>query len=167
MRDLQITIAKAIGIILMVAGHSGCYDYMCSFIYMFHMPLFFFFAGYCFKEKYLEQPRAFIKKRLSSLYLPFVKWQMIFLLLHNVFYWLNIYNDDYGNIALYSNWHEWGKAAWEILKMNSYEQLLGGYWFLKSLLIASILGIFIVKYDKSKCYIGGGAFCLRSPLECH
>lgn len=29
----QISIAKAIGIILMVAGHSGCPEYMHDFIY--------------------------------------------------------------------------------------------------------------------------------------
>ena len=40
-----ISIAKAIGIILMVAGHSGCPAIMNSFLYLFHMPLFFIIAG--------------------------------------------------------------------------------------------------------------------------
>lgn len=50
----SVTIAKAIGIILMVVGHSGLGGYPIRFIYLFHMPLFFFLSGYCFKESYLE-----------------------------------------------------------------------------------------------------------------
>lgn len=48
----SVTIAKAIGIILMVVGHSGLGGYPIRFIYLFHMPLFFFLSGYCFKESY-------------------------------------------------------------------------------------------------------------------
>ena len=51
----SVTIAKAIGIILMVVGHSGLGGYPIRFIYLFHMPLFFFLSGYCFKESYLER----------------------------------------------------------------------------------------------------------------
>lgn len=44
-KDDFITIAKGIGIILMVLGHSGFYDYGNAVIHMFHMPLFFFVSG--------------------------------------------------------------------------------------------------------------------------
>ena len=37
-----ITIAKALGIIFMVIGHSHINEYVRSFVYLFHMPLFFF-----------------------------------------------------------------------------------------------------------------------------
>ena len=97
MRDDKVTIAKGIGILLMVAAHAGIPDIVNRFIVMFHMPLFFFMSGYCFKEKYLSPPPiTFINKRLKGLYIPFVKWSLLFLLLHNVFYYLNIYNDEYG-----------------------------------------------------------------------
>lgn len=56
MRDDGVTIAKAIGILLMVAAHAGAPDVASRFIVMFHMPLFFFMSGYCFKEKYLSPP---------------------------------------------------------------------------------------------------------------
>ena len=51
---------KALGILLMVLGHSGNTLHVNHFIYMFHMPLFFIASGYCFKEKYLSArgPRA-------------------------------------------------------------------------------------------------------------
>ena len=49
MRDNYIAIAKALGIMLMVMGHSGCPDFLYRFIYMFHMPLFFFCSGFFMK----------------------------------------------------------------------------------------------------------------------
>ena len=52
-RDLTLDLAKAICIILMVIGHSGCPDYLHRFIYMFHMPCFFFISGYLLNDKYL------------------------------------------------------------------------------------------------------------------
>ena len=45
----SITIAKAIGIILMVVGHAGCPPFIFKFIYLFHMPLYFFCSGLFFK----------------------------------------------------------------------------------------------------------------------
>ena len=51
MRDDKVTIAKGIGILLMVAAHAGIPDVISRFIVMFHMPLFFFMSGYCFKDK--------------------------------------------------------------------------------------------------------------------
>lgn len=41
-KNNYISIAKGIGIILMVAGHCR-FPYLLDFIYMFHMPLFFSF----------------------------------------------------------------------------------------------------------------------------
>lgn len=93
----KVAIAKAIGILLMVAAHAGIPDIFSRLIVMFHMPLFFFMSGYCFKKVYLSSSSMmFINKRLKGLYVPFVKWSLLFLLLHNIFYWLNIYNGEYG-----------------------------------------------------------------------
>lgn len=40
-RDNSVTIAKAIAIILMVMGHSGCPDGINHYLGMIRMPLFF------------------------------------------------------------------------------------------------------------------------------
>ena len=53
MKDNSVSIAKGIAIILMVLAHTRFSEYGNYWINMFHMPLFFFFAGYCFKDKYL------------------------------------------------------------------------------------------------------------------
>ena len=36
-----LSICKAFGIIAMVVGHAGCPGVLCSFIFEWHMPLFF------------------------------------------------------------------------------------------------------------------------------
>lgn len=96
MRDDSINIAKAWGIFLMVLAHSFFSVFGEIWIGMFHMPVFFFFAGYCFKTKYLTDFRTFAWNRVRGLYVPFVKWGLIFLLLHNVFFHLHLYDDTYG-----------------------------------------------------------------------
>lgn len=159
MRDDSISIAKAFAILLMVLAHTWFSEYGSRWINMFHMPLFFFFAGYCFKEKYLECPMLFVRKRIKGLYWPFVKWSIIFLLLHNFFFALNIYNGQYGfhgNVSsLYDN-DDFALKTFHILtRMTDNEQLLGGYWFLRSLFVGSIIGFIVIKYIKSPISGGG------------
>lgn len=66
MRDEKLVIVKAIGIVLMVAGHADLLTPIARFIYMFHMPLFFFVSGYCFKESHLNSSANFINRRLKG-----------------------------------------------------------------------------------------------------
>lgn len=158
MKNETVTIAKAIGILLMVLGHARCPLPLQQFIYMFHMPLFFFLSGYCFKEKYLLDKRSFILKRVKGLYVPFVKWSLLFLVLHNLFFYLNIYNDVYGFEGkvshLYTLKEHIIKAVHLLTAMRDNEQLLGGYWFLKQLFCASIICLYTIKYVKN-AIIGG------------
>ena len=152
-RDSSVDIAKGIGIFLLVLGHTDFSEYGVSVIHMAHMPLFFFFSGYCFKEKYLDDFRSFLIQRIKGLYVPFVKWGMLFLLLYNVFFKLNIYNEFFGFHGVGSHF----LSAKEILKdafllvttMNTSSLLLGGYWFLKALFISSIISYAIIKITKS------------------
>lgn len=154
MKDSSITVAKGIGIILMVLGHSiGEYgDYLTpvrSFIYMFHMPLFFALSGYCFKEKYLTDFKTFTWHKVKGLYFPFVKYGLLFLLLHNVFYHLNIYNGQYGWRTYVSHLHTWqetlDKVYFNIILFTRSEQLLGGYWFIVQLFWASIIAWIVIR----------------------
>lgn len=159
MRDDSISIAKATAILLMVLAHTCFSTYANHWINMFHMPLFFFFAGYCFKDKYLDMPKVFLKKRILGLYKPFVKWSIIFLLLHNVFFYLNIYNSEYGFRGSVSYLYAWKDFIIGIIhiitRMTDNEQLLGGYWFLKSLLVGSLIGYVFIKYFKKRLFGGG------------
>ena len=154
MKNDTISIAKAIGIMLMLVGHAGCPQALNSFIYQFHMPLFFFFSGYCFKDKYLSDFRSFAEKRIKGVYVPFVKYALLFLVLHNVFFHLNIYNGLYGyngGVSSLYNWHDIIKRVVKITTSMSYEeQLLGGYWFLRVLFYTSFMGYAFFRFLRNE-----------------
>lgn len=170
MRDNSVSIAKAFAIMLMVLAHTWFMDMGNKWINMFHMPLFFFMAGYCFKDKYLTDIKSFAIKRVTGLYKPFVKWSLVFLVLHNVFYNLNIYNSDYGfrgNVSHIYSLTDFAKHAIMIVtSMSGSEQLLGGYWFLKSLFVGSFIAYFFIRYVKNSIIRGGVFACSRNNNLC-
>ncbi|WP_052357133.1 acyltransferase family protein [Xylanibacter brevis] len=142
-----ITIAKAIGIILMVIGHSGCPVLLYKFIYLFHMPLFFLCSGLLFKD-ILNEKEAFLylKKKIVGLYIPFVKWSLIFLVLHNIFLMIGIYNPVYGyegGSSFYSISEMLKRLVLIVISMRGYEELLGGFWFIRSLFVSTVLITFV------------------------
>ena len=143
-KENYITIAKAIGISLMVVGHSGCPAILKNFIYYFHMPLFFFCSGYFFHvPTSASSLLSFCKKRVQGLYIPYIKWSLIFLALHNLFFLCNIYNESYGYeghaFTSYSPIDFLKRFLHIVFSMDKQEPLLGGFWFLKTLFISSLL----------------------------
>lgn len=87
------SVMKGIAIISVVLGHCPALPFVGKFVNQYHLAVFFFVAGYFFKEKYLETPKIFIVKRLKSLYFPYVIFGLLALCLHNVFYGLHIVGD--------------------------------------------------------------------------
>lgn len=70
-RERHIDIAKGIGILTVLWGHSGIelFHYM---IYMFHMPLFIFCSGYCHKERSVRDAIQRKGRALLPVYLIFL-----------------------------------------------------------------------------------------------
>lgn len=66
-----IDIAKGIGILLVILGHTIQYNIV-SPIYAFHMPLFFFLSGLLLKQKYLGSFSDFSKKKTAQLLKPWL-----------------------------------------------------------------------------------------------
>ena len=130
-RNDMVSIAKGVGILLMVIGHAGCPSWMFYFIYLFHMPLFFFLSGYCFKEKYLDDKKTFVWHRIKGLYLPFLKYNLLFIALHNLLFQLNFYNQHY-------SWQDVFHKIAGVVTMSETEINLGPYWFLRYLLLSAI-----------------------------
>ena len=70
MRIEWIDIAKGIGIILVIMGHT-INDEISRYIYGFHMPLFFFLSGLCCKpQKYSFS--QFVRSKTASLIIPYL-----------------------------------------------------------------------------------------------
>jgi len=129
---------------LMVVGHSGCPDYLYRFIYMFHMPLFFFCSGFFMKpaEKFVDV-RKFVFRRFKGLYWPYVKWGLLFLLFHNLFLSWKLYDPDYINYYSRSDFID--RFLHIVFTMTGHDQLADPFWFFKQLLLSSIL-VFVVEY---------------------
>lgn len=152
-RIVYMDILKAFAIIAVVVGHSG---FPCSnIIYLYHVPLFFIISGYFYKDIYSKTPFDLIKKRVKTLYVPFVGFGLIFLMLHNVFFKLNIYNDKVGYNGIVSHLYtptEFMTNALKVLAFRGVEQLVGAFWFVLVLFTVNILFVFIsyitMKYIK-------------------
>lgn len=88
---------------------------------------------------------------------------MIFLLLHNMLYSCGVYDKDFGYNEVGSILYSYSdsiKQALNILLFRSNERLLGGYWFLPSLFMGSILFYIALKISNKVhfCVLGGGNF---------
>lgn len=156
-----ITYVKAVGIMLMVLAHCSNFSYVYYTVYMFHMPLFFLVSGYCFKEKYYSCPHTFVWKRIKGLWWPFVKWSLLFLLLHNTLHEINIYSDNYGylgnGVHKYSQSEIIGHSKSIIFLMEGSDAMVGGFWFLKSLFFGSLFAFFLLLFlNRIAVYFGYG-----------
>lgn len=137
-RNPVVSMAKGMAIILVVVGHSlPLENWARNYIYMFHVPLFFYVSGYCFKEKYLNDALTFVKRRLRGLWWPFVKYGIPMVLLHNVLCAIHVYG-PLCDVVPYTL-PQMGVAVLKQFAMSGAEPLLGAYWFLNTLFGASLL----------------------------
>ncbi len=147
MRNSSISICKGLAIIMMVIGHAEGPSGLLSVIFLFHMPLFFITSGYFFSGRYAQNPWEFCKRKVEGLYVPFVKWSVLFLLLHNFFFKWGIMNEQYGNweggvTHPYTSYVMGQRLVNIIFSMGGYDEFLcGAFWFFRALLIVCILFI--------------------------
>lgn len=144
----EIDYMKGIAIILVFIGHAATpsflprpyvYEFIVQFIYMFHMPVFFFISGFLslklldmnLKTQYLP----FIKKKIYRLGLPFLTISIITNAL--IIILKQITNSPVGI-----------KELLEMIKvifLYPENGIMGALWFLYTLLIISILAPLILK----------------------
>lgn len=150
-RNVSISIAKALAIIFVVITHSGAQPYISKYLAMFMLPLFFFMSGYCFKEKYLTDGLSFIKKRVTGIYWPFVRWEFIFLL-----------------FTILSTPVNLKRSLFEICcEMRNLSPLLGGLWFLKSLFWGSLLFYVVRRFLPANNYLRLTLLLLIAIVTCY
>lgn len=162
--NAQVSIAKALGIILMVMGHAGCPGYLHDFIYLFHMPLFFFLSAYFFRDaKVVDSAGQYVVRKFKNLYWPYIKWSIIFLLLHNLFCRIGFYDNSLSWQELFVNVKCSVRGMWQ------GERMLGAYWFLISLFWESLLfGLIIwIKHKTKSRYFDLIAVVLLFLVGCY
>lgn len=149
-RSRTLSIVKAFGIIAMVVGHAEWQGDGTGSIYTWHMPLFFIAAGYFFSDANIHKPWEFVAKRFRKLYIPFIKWSLLFLVLHNLWHYLGILNEQYGNGAggvthPYRLYDFAVRITHIFTSMSGYDEFMAGaFWFFRGLLVSSI--VFMVLY---------------------
>lgn len=148
-RDLTLDIVKAIGIFCMVAGHCGAP--FKHFIYLFHMAIFFIASGYCYKERNSTDVKSvahFIKRKVITLWFPYVLWTAIYSLLHNFFISINVYTDNslllkyvsgkhIGTVELWS-FEDMAKNIVKAMFLHGGTQMGAAFWFLATLMEISV-----------------------------
>lgn len=149
MHDSKFSILKALALMLVVLSQAGISGWPAQVLSMFHVPAFFLCAGYLFSTGYLTDERTFVVQRIKRLYLPFVRWSVVLLLLHNLLLACGLLSSHYGSVAgevshSYTL-HETAQQLWSIVfNMSGYSPFLGEmFWVFRALLLSGI-GFLIV-----------------------
>lgn len=155
-----LDVAKGIGIVLVCIGHACTNQVVTAecqfadiirFVTLFHMALFFFINGMLYNEKYSARPVAGIWKKVKSYYIPFVTYNLLFWMFHNLFARWNLISGeldvkDYAYVGI---------RAWAVSFLKSIlgfrQRFSGAMWFLESLIILSVVFI-LVDFIVTKCF---------------
>lgn len=77
----EITLLKALAIMLVVSGHLEFSIFGMFPPYSFQLSLFFFISGMLFKEKYLDEVSTYFSRRIKSLLVPYFGYEIVYLLI--------------------------------------------------------------------------------------
>lgn len=137
MRLQWIDALKGIGIILVVFAHHKLPVALDTYIFSFHMPLFFFISGLLFDFwKHTSSAANFVKKRFRSLIVPYFGFALLtclFYLLVDTGYQPGITNIDFFKASPVENIHS---IVYALGPLISYNPPL---WFLTCLFITELL----------------------------
>lgn len=137
-REYWVDYTKVFACILVVLGHllqglnkaniqwnNNLYDYINTFIYIFHMPLFMCLSGYLYKKytkiKDWKEYFIFIKKKLINLGIPYIIFYLAYVLIN----------------IMFSNSVNSQKGIQDIL--NILTNPIAPYWFLYALFLIFLI----------------------------
>lgn len=171
-RDKAIDSIKGIAIILVVIGHA--YAPFLNFISLFHMAVFFIVSGYCWnsnKVQNFKDLKEYFKRKIKTLYIPFVLFNGICVILNNFFIKINFYTSN-TDLLLWKNDPtivskfletkttlgiiETIKALIKVLTFSGETQFGGATWFFRTLFIVTIFHAifeYILKKNKKVRYV--------------
>lgn len=78
-------IAKGLGILIMVMGHTGFGTTFDKLIHTFHMPLFFFISGYFYRPDKSRNFKTYLIHQVNVLIVPYVVFVLFYQILHYVY----------------------------------------------------------------------------------
>ena len=105
-RIVWVDYYKVIGIFLIVLGHSIFRNSdLTKFLYIFHVPIFFFISGYLEKNNPCPT-KEYLKKLLYSLIIPYFIWNILYFPFHLSFRSV---------IAMVVGLPPWNGASWFLM----------------------------------------------------
>ena len=128
-RDETFDIIKGVCILLMIIGHCPIGAVLGNLIYSFHMPIFFFIAGYFFKKS------EFCKSMITSirrLFIPFVFVHILCIAIAHILNRFGLFSNVVSSVIDYKN-------PVESISLMSSGTL--PVWFLVALFLCRILFI--------------------------
>jgi fucose 4-O-acetylase-like acetyltransferase len=163
-REIPTDIAKGIGIILVVAGHTFAswnsgHDLLYKFIYAFHMPFFLGLGGIYIRAD--EPLGQFIKAKLVRLIIPFMFWSLFYLCLTFSIQVINngpaMPGPEYFlqllTVPFYGDWQS-------LYEAGIYVDL----WFLPALFSTVLLTRFLIKWSDRYSVITNLVLCYLLSL---
>lgn len=132
-----IDVLRGIGIIFVTIGHIYSNSIIYNWIYSFHMPLFFFAAGWVYKEKLILVD---IKRRIETIVIPYFTFGLL-ILLYWQFFERRFRNSDMGfGEALFGLF----SGAYDNLDFNVH------LWFLPCFFVTVVLFNILAKVGNKK-----------------
>ena len=130
-----LDMAKGVGIILVVLGHSTyCNDQLLTIISSFHMPLFFIISGMLLMQ-IKEEEKSFatiIKRKWKGIMIPYITFSVIYMLVDFWYLWKHPQVIDFNFIKM---------AFIEFVSLYGISVL----WFLPALFFGEVLFLFVRK----------------------
>ncbi len=141
-----VDIAKGIGMLLVMWAHILVEGPINWFIYIFHMPLFFFISGLLYVPSKYPTCLSLIKKRYHTLIVPYVCYSVLTWLVWVAYSFISKSNVD---------------SYWMPLAQTVIAQGSGGFlvhnvplWFVTCLFVVEVTYFYINKIDKVSLKIG-------------
>lgn len=149
-----LDIAKGLGIIAVVAGHTTFP--LTAELYMFHLALFIFISGLLFKDSHMTNLGNLFISRIKRLYVPFVVYNIIFILLHNFFISIGFYTTRESETNMFSTTYyslESGvRLIIDTMLLKNIEQLAAAHWYF--ILLLSVILLFVLARRFSMIFKG-------------
>lgn len=125
-----------------------------DFVLLFHMAIFFIASGWLLNTKYASNRRSmkkYIKKKFRGLWLPFVGFNVFYVLCNNLFLRINVYSDnplflnstgiekEYLHLGSHYDLVTILKEILKILFFQGGTELGGALWFFNTLFFLLVL----------------------------
>jgi acyltransferase len=153
-----LDLGKGLGMLLVMLGHTNIPVPIKTYIYTFHMPLFFFLSGYLFNLNKFPNVKAFLSKRTKTLILPYLCFSLVAYLWFVFLFYL-------GQVDYHHNLFLPLLGSFIATRNSFWTVHTGALWFMNCLLFTELLFYFLSKVGRSKKVIWLGLISL-SVMGC-